>query len=1212
LEDIDEDGNRVDNTYDVFGRIVREFDPDPDGTKDIRKSYDDAGRLLSIQDLATGVSTLYTYDLLGRRTAEVVTTPDNAHNRNINYEYDSLGQLVRWADSFTGLHLNTFFDAEGNRVRAFTDSGYDPLGQNLDVDGNLLNPNYRYVDHVYTFDGARRVTQEVQRTLDAGGVASDALISAFGYDRANNRITWNNAGTVVSYLYDANARAVQGDFVAGGNAQRQAWTYDAMGNVLSFRTFENEVQKSATVTQYNDANRSVSSDKDGQVTTQAYDRSLRITQTVLRQSGKTYYYNHSYFGDGREKSIVAFGDAFGNSTSTYDANKIRSSVNLGQGDGQDRPEVKSFVADNEGHLLFQFHDDGKSGTNELREYLYANANPVGESGNGVDGVRQVLLDTGNYSLIQNLGDTFPGGVLTYTTRDGDTLQGIASQMYGNASLWFVIAEANGLNAGESLKAGRTLIIPNSVKTGHITGDNHRVYSESEIVGSTLPNLKTPPPPKPKKGCASIIMIIIIVVIAVVAAMFVGPLAGVLLQAALGATAAAAAGFVATAVAYAIAGAIVAAVASIVQQGLFIALGYQEKFSWKEVGSAAVAGALAGAAQGVGAAAKAAAAAGQLSAAGAQWAQISSAALKAASAASKQLLSGGKITSWTSLAAAAVGGYLEAGQSVAAGEGTYAKLAGDDIGVKAALDTASDLQQISTYVNYATPWVQLAETYVRSDGKLTPTDWANAVGSTLSSAVTDTKASSLTNAFNRLGANLLVGGVLSHYDKDAAQSYLENAVGQEAGQFIGGMIGQQIRPYLPKEKGLVYDPARDTFIDQETDLAYSKELGAFVDEKGNPVAYVEREPAPVTLASLGLGDTLSDAGPGYGVPTTGTPAPSEDAERMAQVMAGMLAEGAPSRAGAYMIDDTGALILVATGDQERVSEEQVSRASKTATGLRLTPDEAKARVEALQGEARAMLEAVGDDPIKRNQVITAAYAKFILDNPDEFLWAGAAAFASNEVGFALQEAKAAQQGFITRLSDRPAAILQGLAKGNQDVFLDVYPMLKLYQERGLAGIEAAQAGFTAAGSNWLSPDAFKSFELLNEAANAAKVGNLDQAKQLRIDAARSLLHHEQTNVLQDMYDKPEFAEALAFNQRNAETWWGKTIGLRPVELVLGADRPPRSTDVHIKFSSDPNANLGDFENWRRSYVNRVLDGFVKEYDTPRSTVRDDLERLSRRR
>ena len=189
-------------------------------------------------------------------------------------------------------------------------------------------------------------------------------------------------------------------------------------------------------------------------------------------------------------------------------------------------------------------------------------------------------------------------MFSYTTRDGDTLQGIASQMYGNASLWFVIADANGLNAGEGLKAGKTLTLPNSVKTGTITADNHRVYSESELVGSTLPNLKTPPPPS-SGGCGSILMIIIVVVIAVVAAAFVGPLALALLNVV------GAAGAIATVAAYAVAGALIAAAASIVQQGIFIALGYQESFSWKQVGNPAIAGAISGAAQGIGAAAQAA-------------------------------------------------------------------------------------------------------------------------------------------------------------------------------------------------------------------------------------------------------------------------------------------------------------------------------------------------------------------------------------------------------------------------------------------------------------------------------------------------------------------------------------------------------------------------------------------------------------------------------
>jgi hypothetical protein len=470
---------------------------------------------------------------------------------------------------------------------------------------------------------------------------------------------------------------------------------------------------------------------------------------------------------------------------------------------------------------------------------------VGESGNGVDGVRQVFLDSGNYALIENLGDTFPGGVLTYTARAGDTLMGIASQMYGNPSLWFVIAEANGLNAGDRLEAGRTLIIPNSVKSGYITAENHRVYSESEIVGSTLPNLKTPPPPKKKKGCANIIMIIIVVVIAVVVSIVTAGIAAPLAAAAVGAvgaTAGSLAAFVVTAAVYAAVGAVVAAIGSIVQQGLFIALGYQESFSWKQVGSAALAGAFAGAAAGVGAAAQAAAQAGQLSAQAAQYAKVAAAALKAGEAASKQILSGGKITSWTSLAAAAVGGYVGAGQAIETGNFTRAVDTGNTALANAARAAASDLQHLAKVTEYATPWVQLAETYVRNDGKLTPMDWANAAGSTLNSAI-GANFSGIEAKGLRLGANLLVAGALSKYDKEGAQSYLENAIGQEAGQFIAGFVAGQVKEFLPDDpnaSSFVFDPERDTFVDSRTNLAYDEAKGAFVNGLGNAVVYVDPE------------------------------------------------------------------------------------------------------------------------------------------------------------------------------------------------------------------------------------------------------------------------------------------------------------------------------------------------------------------------------------
>ncbi len=59
---------------------------------------------------------------------------------------------------------------------------------------------------------------------------------------------------------------------------------------------------------------------------------------------------------------------------------------------------------------------------------------------------------------------------TYRVRTGDTLYSIAQQTWGDANLWRLIADANGLSAGASLAAGQTLTIPDDVVTiGHTNG-----------------------------------------------------------------------------------------------------------------------------------------------------------------------------------------------------------------------------------------------------------------------------------------------------------------------------------------------------------------------------------------------------------------------------------------------------------------------------------------------------------------------------------------------------------------------------------------------------------------------------------------------------------------------------------------------------------------------------------------------------------------------
>jgi hypothetical protein len=71
--------------------------------------------------------------------------------------------MVRFADSATGMNQNTWYDAIGNQVRVFTDAGWNPDGKNT-----AANPNYRLVDHVYTFDNANRITQTLDQVTNGG------------------------------------------------------------------------------------------------------------------------------------------------------------------------------------------------------------------------------------------------------------------------------------------------------------------------------------------------------------------------------------------------------------------------------------------------------------------------------------------------------------------------------------------------------------------------------------------------------------------------------------------------------------------------------------------------------------------------------------------------------------------------------------------------------------------------------------------------------------------------------------------------------------------------------------------------------------------------------------------------------------------------------------------------------------------------------------
>ncbi|RKP43254.1 LysM domain-containing protein, partial [Trinickia fusca] len=178
---------------------------------------------------------------------------------------------------------------------------------------------------------------------------------------------------------------------------------------------------------------------------------------------------------------------------------------------------------NDAHGQVLQRDDGAGGALTLTErYYYLDGNRIGEvSNNGPATVsyaeelaqadRLKAFGQFRYGLpvtsadfdqnYQPINAEYPGkSPLRYTVHDGDTLSTIARALWGDASLWYLIADANGLTSDNHLSAGQVLSIPNKVTNFHNSASTFKVYNPGEAIGDAMPTLPPepmpPPPPMP--------------------------------------------------------------------------------------------------------------------------------------------------------------------------------------------------------------------------------------------------------------------------------------------------------------------------------------------------------------------------------------------------------------------------------------------------------------------------------------------------------------------------------------------------------------------------------------------------------------------------------------------------------------------------------------------------------------------------------------------
>ncbi|WP_212801038.1 RHS repeat protein [Pseudomonas sp. St290] len=532
--------------YDLAGNKVREFNS--------------ASFTVNSSIFNSNYETLYKYDALGRLIGvkapagtDLSTPAETARIDALTYSYDGLGNRRRVAMDTTnqkGVRTvidNWFkYDLEG---RVLVEDGF--LNSGGQVAAGVISGKGK--GKVYTYDAAgnRTSSEEYVKTIDFFGYPShEYVLNNYTYNDLGSLLTTTKrasirnlstnpdtsygallgeASQIFSAQYDVRNNRISQEDVNGSERTRTTYTYRGDGQ-LNNQLVTRWNGSSWTASQYTFFNetRKIGADgveRDSLVGYNAAGRSVHYRYSVYDKNGsRTMWGENSTtltgFEAWKESKIQATVNSGTNglTTMSYGA---RGELRMASASGKAN-FMRYFAADQNGQLTVRTDYDFTS-----QRYVLHNGNMLASVGN--NSAPQI------YDTIASVSpDEVPRTSGSYVIVEGDTLQGIAQKIWGDSSMWYLIADANGLGVGDALDRGTSLIIPNVAGSNANNADTFKAYDQNEVTGDLTPvPIYQPPKPKKKKskGLASVVM----VVVAVVATVFTAGAALVAVGAAGGAT-----------------------------------------------------------------------------------------------------------------------------------------------------------------------------------------------------------------------------------------------------------------------------------------------------------------------------------------------------------------------------------------------------------------------------------------------------------------------------------------------------------------------------------------------------------------------------------------------------------------------------------------------------------------------------------------------------
>lgn len=156
---------------------------------------------------------------------------------------------------------------------------------------------------------------------------------------------------------------------------------------------------------------------------------------------------------------------------------------------------RRFYTDASGQILLKEQGGAAS------RALVVNGEMLGMSGINGTGGRDGTADSFGSHFVPTGDGSLTGAPTSYTVqREGETLRDIALGIWGDGSLWILIADANGIGSSDGIKKGDVITIPVRGTLLHNDYTTFKPYSDYPMTGDVIPQL---PMPAAEQGCGRI-------------------------------------------------------------------------------------------------------------------------------------------------------------------------------------------------------------------------------------------------------------------------------------------------------------------------------------------------------------------------------------------------------------------------------------------------------------------------------------------------------------------------------------------------------------------------------------------------------------------------------------------------------------------------------------------------------------------------------------